>query len=167
MVDLFLRQRLRPARGLRTRRHVAAGRTVRAAVLAGLAMLGMLIVASVAIYGESPGTIPRLMAAIVLGPSALEPQDEIDLAVAATGLAVHCVLALVYTLALATLVKDLPRGAAPAVGLAFGIALYFANLYGFTQLFPWFAPLRTVDTVAAHALFGLVAARVLVPGRHR
>ena len=167
MLELSLRRRLRVARALRTRRRVAAGPTVLAALLAGTAMLGALAVVSVAVYGESPWTIPRMMAAIVLGPGALEPQDEFDLAVVATGLAVHCALALVYALVLATLVKDLPRGAAPAAGLAFGIGLYFANLYGFTQLFPWFAPLRTADTIAAHALFGLVAARVLVPGHRR
>jgi hypothetical protein len=55
-------------------------------------------------------------------------------------------------------VKDLPEAAAPWIGMTFGVGLYFGNLYGFTQLFPWFAELRTLDTLAAHVLFGIVAA---------
>jgi hypothetical protein len=56
------------------------------------------------------------------------------------------------------LVKDMPEAAAPWVGIAFGVALYFGNLYGFSRIFPWLAELRTLDTLAAHVLFGIVAA---------
>ena len=41
---------------------------------------------------------------------------------------------------------------------AFGLALYAGNLHGMTAFFPWFTPLRTLDTIAAHMLFGILAA---------
>ena len=50
------------------------------------------------------------------------------------------------------------EAAAPWIGIAFGVALYFGNLYGFSHIFPWLTQLRTLDTLAAHVLFGIVAA---------
>jgi hypothetical protein len=32
------------------------------------------------------------------------------------------------------------------------------NLYGFTQIFPWFAQVRNPDTLLAHLVFGLSGA---------
>ena len=135
---------------------------VPAAVAAGLvagtiAIVAMLAMA-MAVYDESPWKMPRMIAAIAMGPSALQPEDEFAFAVVATGILLHFALALVYSFALALLVKDPPDAAAPWIGLAFGVALYFANLHGFTRLFPWFVPMRTLDTLGIHALFGIVAA---------
>jgi hypothetical protein len=45
--------------------------------------------------------------------------------------------------------------------------LYFTNFYGFTALFPWFAPLRTFDTLVVHALFGVAIAKGYWFFRHR
>ena len=54
---------------------------------------------------------------------------------------------------------ELKRNAGIA-GLAFGAALYVANFYGFTQIFPWLLELRTPDTLVAHAFYGLLLACV-------
>lgn len=43
----------------------------------------------------------------------------------------------------------------PALGLGFGLALYFINMHGFTFVMPWFALVRDGITIAAHAAFGL------------
>jgi hypothetical protein len=129
-----------------------------AGMVAASVTLGAMLMLAVLVYDESPWKLLRMMAAVVLGPDALEPDDDFSLAVVATGAMVHFALALLYSLAICGLVKDLPDAAAPWIGVAFGVGLYFANLYGFTHLFPWFAPMRTPDTLAAHAVFGIVAA---------
>jgi hypothetical protein len=127
-------------------------------MVAGTIALILLLGLATVVYDESPWKLLRMMAAVVLGPRALQPDDEFNFVLVSTGVLVHFALALLYAFALATLVQDLPEGAAPWLGLAFGVALYYANLYGFAQLFPWFVPMRTLDTLGAHVLLGIVAA---------
>jgi hypothetical protein len=147
-VRVRLRRRLRPAAALK------------AGAVAGAIALLLLQFFAIVVYDESPWKLFRMIAALARGPGVLEPDDEFDAAIVAIGLTLHFALALLYALPLAGLVVDAPRRHAYAVGLAFGIALYFANFYGFTALFPWFAPHRTLDTLLVHALFGLSAAKL-------
>lgn len=143
--------------------------TISGMVAGTLSLIAMLIL-STSVYDESAWKLPRMMAAVLAGPRALEPEDEFSFTLVALGILVHFALALLYCLALATLVKDMPEAAAPWIGMMFGVGLYFANLYGFTQLFAWFASMRTLDTLAAHVVFGIVAAtayRQLAPQLER
>jgi hypothetical protein len=100
-----------------------------------------------------------MVAALARGPGALEPDDEFDLAIVAIGLTLFYALSMLYGLALAWILTEAPRRHAGLLGIAFGVALYFANFHGFTAIFPWFAEYRTVDTFVAHALYGLLLAR--------
>lgn len=149
--------------GLAARRITRAGPSAAAALQAGLfagtAVLVVLQVLAVVAYDESPWKLVRMMAALARGPEALEPADEFDATLVATGLALHYALATLYALALACILTDTPRRHASVVGIAFGVALYFGNLHGFTALFPWFAEMRTVDTLVAFAFFGFLLAR--------
>ena len=142
-----------------------------AAILAGLiaGTLALAVMQSMAmlVYDESPWKLLRMMAALVSGPGALAPRDEFDAAIVVTGLATHYTLSLLYALALTGLLRGVPRELAVPGGLAFGVALYVANLYGFTQLFPWFAEMRTADTLFAHAIFGVVVADAYSELAHR
>ena len=146
-----------PPRAVRAQRTDAL-----AALEAGLAgavvAVALLQFFAVSIYDESPWRLMRMMAAVVRGPGALEPDDEFDAVVVATGTLVHFALSLLYALALACLISEAPRRHVALIGLAFGTALYFANFHGFAALFPWFAPLRTLDTLVAHMLFGVIVA---------
>jgi hypothetical protein len=135
--------------------HIASA--AMAGLAAGTAAIVLMQWLSIVVYDESPWKLPRMMAAIV-GGAGLLGDDEFAAAPVALGFAVHYALSLVYALALAGVLATLRRRHACTVGLAFGIALYVVNLHGFTALFPWFAELRTPDTLVAHALFGLVAA---------
>jgi hypothetical protein len=159
MVDFNLPQRL-PIRG---RALLGFGNlNFLAAAISGIAAgtlsLIAMVMLSTLVYDESAWKLPRMAAAVLAGRGALEPDDEFSFALVALGVFLHFSLALLYGTVLATLVKDLPEAVAPWVGLTFGVGLYFGNLYGFTQLFPWFSELRTLDTLAAHVLFGIVAA---------
>ncbi len=161
MVDFDLPHRLpnarRPALILRLPELVPG---VAAGLFAGMLSLILLLSLSTVVYDESPWKVLRMIAAVALGPGVLEPDDEFSFAIIAVAVVVHFALAMIYAFATAMLAKDLPAPAAPWIGLAFGVALYFANLYGFARVFPWFAPLRTFDTLLAHALFGIAAATI-------
>jgi hypothetical protein len=130
-----------------------------AGLLAGAVALTLMQVFAVAVYDESFWRLFRMVAALVRGPAVLEPDDEFDAAIVAIGATLYLALSLLYALALCRLVADTPRRYAIVMGLAFGLALYYANFYGFTLIFPWFAPHRTVDTLIVHAIFGVIAAR--------
>ena len=125
---------------------------------ATLLLVVMQFIAAVA-YDESPWKLLRMVAALARGPGVLEPSDEFEFVAVALGLTLFYAIAMLYGLALAVILTDSPRRFANVVGLGFGIALYCANFHGFTGLFPWFAAYRTIDTVVAHALFGLLLAR--------
>ena len=132
---------------------------LQASLFAGtVLLLAMQFIGAVA-YDESPWKLLRMVAALARGPGVLDPDDEFDFAVVATGLALFYALSMLYGLALACILTESPRRHASVLGIAFGIALYGANFHVFTAMFPWFAAYRTIDTVVAHALFGLLLAR--------
>jgi hypothetical protein len=144
---------------LRARALPNARAALQAALFAGSVLLLMMQFIGAVAYDESPWKLLRMVAALARGPGALEPDDEFDFAIVATGLMLFYALAMLYGLALACVLTDSPRRHASLLGIAFGIALYCANFHGFTAIFPWFAAYRTVDTMVAHALFGLLLAR--------
>ena len=139
-----------------------AGAALAAGLLGGAVLLGMLVGFATVVYGEEPWKLLRMIAATVQGPQALASPDDFDARLVLMGALLHFLFATLYALALAGLVAESPRRLAPWLGLAFGVALYFANLHGFTRLFPWFAEMRTVDTFVAHAFFGLLVAQSYV-----
>lgn len=167
MVEIPVPQRLANAAPRRAHpERVSWSAAVGAGCVGGAALLVFLIVSAVAIYGEPPLRLLALIAATVRGEALLA--GPATPSVLALGALLHFALSLLYALAFAGITAELPRWSLAWAGLAFGIALYFANLHGFTHLFPWFAELRTADTLVAHAAFGLLLARAyceLAPGR--
>ena len=146
------------ARGF-ARARPSASAALQAALFAGTVVLLVIEFIGVVAYDESPWKFLRMVAAMARGRSALEPDDEFDFAVVAIGLTLFYALSMLYGLAIACLLTDAPRRHATVIGIAFGLTLYSANFHGFTALFPWFAENRTIDTVIAHALYGLLLAR--------
>ena len=146
---------------LRARPHqVRWSAAVASGLAAGTALLALLVALGVFLYDESPWKIPRMVAATLRGEAALQPEGAFDPVLVALGLVLHYALSVLYALALAGVVADFRRWFVPWAGLAFGIALYFVNFHGFTALFSWFTEMRTVDTLLAHALFGVLLARI-------
>ena len=139
-----------------------AGLDVSAAMTAGFVAGWVALVAwiacSVSIYDEPASKLPRMIAAMILGQGALGTEDEPELAVVATGLVLHFALALSFGTALALLVRHVREGLAACAGALFGVALYVLDLHLLTAFFPWFTQLRTLDTLGAHMLFGILAA---------
>ena len=102
----------------------------------------------------------RLTAALVLGSSALPPPATFDTGIMLVATLIHFALSVVYAALLARLTSGLENIPALLAGAAFGIALYFINLYGFTAVFPWFAQARDWITLIAHAVFGVTVTLV-------
>jgi hypothetical protein len=97
----------------------------------------------------------RLTAALVLGSSVLPPPVTFDTGIMLAATLIHFALSVVYAALLARLTSGLENIPALLAGAAFGIVLYFINLYGFTAVFPWFAQARGWITLIAHAVFGV------------
>lgn len=102
----------------------------------------------------------RFAAALVLGPRVLVPATRADAGVLLTACAVHVALSLAYAAALARLIRRWRGPRVLAAGAAFGLAVYALNMYAMTRVFPWFAADRDAVALAAHAVFGIVAAGV-------
>jgi hypothetical protein len=147
-----------PAVASASRRNAArAVLAARSGMIAAAALMAMLLLLSVTLYDESPWKLPRMIAATVLGPGVLQPEDAFDARVALTMLAVMLDIGIACALALARPAARLHGVSLAALGLAFGAAFYAVNVYGLALAYPWLAELRSVDTLMAHLLFGLLA----------
>lgn len=152
------------ARFSRARPNVTAA--LLASLLACTALLLVLEFIGVVAYDESPWRLLRAIAAVLRGPDVLDDADEFDFAIVATGLALFYAISTLYGMALSFLLGDSPRRYAMAIGLAYGFALYSAVLHGLAAAYPWLAAYRTVDTLVAHALYGVLLALAYCAFRH-
>uniref|UniRef100_UPI003F4959E6 hypothetical protein n=1 Tax=Cupriavidus yeoncheonensis TaxID=1462994 RepID=UPI003F4959E6 len=122
-------------------------------------MLGLLAMWA---SGEMPWDLFKMLSAIVLGPLALAQPHRFDANIALSGLVVHLLFSICLGAILALIIApfsfDSSLGVNSLVGALFGITLYFVNLYGMTNAFPWFAEVRGAVPFALHVVFGLVVA---------
>lgn len=130
-----------------------------AGVAGGLAFMLFAMVVRLGVGRDFWGP-PKLVAAILLGPSVLPPPAGPEPATFAVGIAFHLLLSVGYAAVLAVVIDRLRPDAAIWVGFAYGLLLYFVNFYVFTGAFPWFDPARNWITVYAHLIYGGVAASV-------
>lgn len=139
------------------RRAVWLANAARSGMIAAAAMLAVLVLLSVTLYDESPWKLPRMIAATVLGPGVLQPEQAFDARVFLTMLGVMLDIGIACALALSRPAARLHGMSSAALGLGFGAAFYAVNVYGLALAYPWLAELRSVDTLMAHLLFGLLA----------
>ncbi len=143
-----------------TRVSPAWGVIIFAGIIAGIIATLVQVLLWLAFSDDFPGILyrdARLTAALVLGRGVLPPPVNFDARVWLAATLVHFSLSICYAAALLLLAKRLARGAALLVGMVFGTVLYTVNLYGFTELFPWFAQARGWITLVAHLAFGVAA----------
>lgn len=100
----------------------------------------------------------RLAAAIVLGPEALPPPATFDVKIMLVATLLHFALSITYSVILANILLYWNVKRSLLAGIFYGLALYGINMYGFTLAFPWFSLTRDWITLAAHVVFGCVAA---------
>jgi hypothetical protein len=134
-----------------------------AGLAAGAALMVIELIAAALFGGGRPWRVPQFVAALVMGPEALQAQGgAFDFTVIVAALATHYVLGVAFGLLLAEVLGLLPRAHAAltdaALGALFGLLLYVLNFHVLTAAAPWFVELRGAGTLAAHLAFGIVAA---------
>lgn len=130
-----------------------------AGLIAGAAFMMLEMILVPLVMGGSPWGPPYLIAAIGMGKDILPPPPpSFDATILMVAMLIHFGFSMVFGVILAYIIKNMGMGAAIAVGVVYGLLLYFINFYGFTALFPWFAKARNGVTLFTHAMFGLIAA---------
>lgn len=128
---------------------------------AGAVLMVLELLWSSIVTGVNPWITSHKIAAIVMGPDALQ-SSSFSVGVVALALATHYALGVVFGVALCAIIApfhfDSSVGMGLLVGAVFGLAIYLLNFYGMVRWFPWFADLRGWTTFAAHLIFGMTAA---------
>lgn len=146
-------------------------RLPRAAVMHGVIILGAGVIAGTVatlvqvvlwllFTADFPGVLfrdARLTAALVLGARVLPPPATFDMAVWGVATVIHFALSIAYAAVIGPFCVRLEPARALAAGAVFGVALYVINLYGLTEIFPWFARARGWNAAVAHVAFGMTA----------
>lgn len=133
----------------------------RAAIGAGLVggmAFGVIEIGIEALAGDSGWGQLRMIAGIVFGRDAVPPPWTFDLWPVLTGIMVHLGLSLLYAMIGGLAFHRLALMPSLLLGVVLGFLLYIINFYGFVGWFDWFAQGRTLLTVLAHVLFGIVVA---------
>jgi hypothetical protein len=131
--------------------------TLVAGVAAGLLFALFEMIAAVLIQGPNFFLMPlRMIGAIVLGPSALEPTYSLGAAVV-TGVLVHIVLSVAFAFVFAAAVSPAwSAGQLAIAGMIFGLIIWMVNFYGIAPIAGWWwFPERSNPDVqfVAHVFF--------------
>lgn len=138
-----------------------------AAAVAGFAAGAVLMVLdllwSSAFNPDGPWRTSHMIAPLFIGTDVLRTNGyAFSATVVSIALAVHYGLGIVFGLVMGAILAQLRLDAAPTpalvAGAIMGIVLYLVNFEGIAAFLPWLAELRGPDTLAAHVVFGSVAA---------
>lgn len=132
-------------------------------LVAGIAYLVTLSVLGSIVDGDGVWMPFHRIAAMLMGPQAMENGDAFDANVVFSALAVHAGLSMIYGLVMAFLIVEFDPDNAPWIGAACGALLYVVNYYGFTGLYPWMIEMRGAVTFFAHLVFGGLVASCYWP----
>lgn len=112
---------------------------------------------------DGPWRTSHMIAPIFTGADSLQTSGYgFSIGVVAIALTTHYALGIAFGLVMAALLAqfrlDSSPGMALVAGATLGAALYLINFELLAGFFPWLATLRGVETLAAHVVFGIVAA---------
>lgn len=129
--------------------------------VAGAVLMVLELLWSTIIMDGSLWQTSHMIAALTLGPDALQSSD-FNLTIVAVALATHYVLGIVLGLILAAVIVpfhfDSSIGMVLLTGAVFGVVVYLFNFYGMVHFFSWFAGMRGWPALLAHIVFGMVSA---------
>lgn len=135
-----------------------------AGFLGGAAVIVLEFFWSIMVLNESPWRPTHKIAALVMGPGALEQMSDFSFWIVATALVLHYVLGATMGMILGAVMApfrfDSSVGMEAIIGVAFGIVAYVWNFYVMTAVFPWFVSERGSGPLLANLLFGAVTAIV-------
>lgn len=130
---------------------------------AGAVLMVLDLVWSALFHPGGPWRISHMIAPIFLGAGSASQVYPFSVLVVGIALATHYALGILFGLVVAWIMSHLELDGLPAsamaTGATLGVLLYVLNFHVLTRLFfPWLADLRGVATLAAHVVFGAVAA---------
>lgn len=130
---------------------------------AGAVLMVLDLIWSAFFNAGGPWQTSHMIAPIFTGASNLPSSSyQFSLGVVAVALVIHYALGIVFGLIMAAVLVQLGLDSSPGIatvaGASMGCALYLINFDLLTVFFPWLVSLRGVATVAAHVVFGVVAA---------
>ena len=130
---------------------------------AGAVLMVLDLVWSALFNAGGPWQTSHMIAPIFTGAHNLPSSSyQFSLGVVAVALVIHYALGIVFGLIMAAVLVQLRLDSSPGIatvaGASMGCALYLINFDLLTVFFPWLISLRGVATVAAHVVFGVVAA---------
>jgi len=130
---------------------------------AGAVLMVLDLLWSAVFSPEGPWRTSHMIAPIFVGSQSLPTSGyQFSLEVVAIALAIHYALGTVFGLVIAALLAQLKLDSSPGIatvaGASMGFALYVINFDLLVVFFPWLVALRGVATIAAHVVFGVVAA---------
>jgi hypothetical protein len=151
----------------RRSRHLRATDWTAAAVsgfAAGAVLMVLDLIWSAMFDPGGPWRTSHMIAPIFTGsPPPADAGYAFDAGVVAIALVTHYVLGIVFAVVMAFLMAQLRLDRSPdfavASGAVLGLLLYLFNFELLARgFFPWLATLRGWETIAAHGVFGIVAA---------
>lgn len=130
---------------------------------AGAVLMVLDLVWSTLFHPDGPWRTSYMIAPIFIGTDALKATGYgFNVGVVAIALATHYVLGILFGLGLAALLVQLRLDSSPGIatvaGASLGMVLYLINFDLLIGFFPWLVAMRGTETVAAHVVFGVVAA---------
>lgn len=129
---------------------------------AGAVLMVLDLIWSTVFDPHGPWRTSHMIAPIFTGAESLPASYQFNLGVVASALAIHYALGIVFGLVIGALLVQLELDSTPGIalvaGASMGFALYLLNFELLTDFFPWLVALRGVETIAAHVVFGVVAA---------
>lgn len=97
----------------------------------------------------------KLVAALVLGNTMLQPPPEYKAIIDASAVAVHFTLSLIFARILILLVHRHRLSYSVEEGAAYGLGIYLLVFHLLAPAFPWLAVGRGLPTMLAHAVYGV------------
>ena|SRR5579862_1681 len=96
----------------------------------------------------------RLSASIALGNNAITMSHPFTFDIFFVGTFMHLVLSVLYAAILGLVIRRMQPPSAVAVGILFGLALYFFHFYGLASFYPWVVGFRNGIVIFSHLVFG-------------
>jgi len=130
---------------------------------AGAVLMVLDLLWSAFFHPDGPWRTSHMIAPIFTGADSLKTSGyTFSFGVVAIALVTHYVLGIFFGLAMAVALTqfklDSSPGMALVAGATLGAALYLINFELLAGFFPWLVTMRGVETLAAHVVFGIVAA---------
>jgi hypothetical protein len=126
---------------------------------AGAVLMVLDLVWSALFNPEGPWQTSHMIAPIFTGA---ERGTGFSVSVVAISLVTHYALGILFGLVMSALLVQLKLDSAPGramvAGAIMGVLLYIINFHLLAGFFPWLTELRGAETLAAHVVFGTVAA---------